>query len=742
MAQDRGMLGKLSQRTAAWIRWTAWFLAFLAVLLSLVSELVGFLWQPTALPGGIWPPLYDVALPLFTWSFALVGGLILSRHPKNVIGWICLATALVAGTNALIVRYSLVAEFNTAASLPGGLWTTWVVQWGWIPLDSLLFVFLPALFPTGRLPSRRWRVIIWLAIPAAAVTMGAAALYPVMSLWTAGPSCVWSNAIPGPCYRFHNPFPITLSISLLDVVFRLSGGLQSVTILLATLSLVARYRQGSREIRAQLKWLTLAGSVLFLSSASLFVLGTMVHLTVPAAWLIVVATIILLPFAIAFAILKHRLYDIDIVINKTLLFGGMAAFITLVYVGIVVGIGHFVGQGGKPNLALSILATALVAVAFQPVRERVQRVANRLVYGKRATPYEVLSQFSNQVAGVYSSDEVLPRMANVLADGTGAARADVWIRLGYAIAPIASWPIGDGPPPTPLSVSGQLPTSLPGVSRIVSVRHHGELLGAVSINNRPGEALTPVEEKLLADLAAQAGLVLRNVRLTAELQARLTEICRQAGELRASRQRIVATQEAERRRREGNIQEGAQQNLVALTVKLRLAANQPKRDPERARASVNALKDESDQALRTLRALARGIYPPLLREQGLTMAVRAAAERMPLPAAVAADHLHRYPPEIEAAVYFVCLEALQNVTKHAQASRVQISIRSVANELSFEVSDDGAGFDVAKDARGSGLRNMIDRIEGMGGRLVIRSEANHGTTVEGTVPIGAMEAVS
>jgi len=157
---------------------------------------------------------------------------------------------------------------------------------------------------------------------------------------------------------------------------------------------------------------------------------------------------------------------------------------------------------------------------------------------------------------------------------------------------------------------------------------------------------------------------------------------------------------------------------------------------------VKALKDESDQALRTLRALARGIYPPLLREQGLAMAVRAEAEKMPLPATVAADHLHRYPPEIEAAVYFVCLEALQNVTKHAQASRVQISIRSVAHELSFEVSDDGAGFDVAKDARGSGLRNMIDRIEGMGGRLVIRSEANHGTTVEGTVPIGVMEAVS
>jgi signal transduction histidine kinase len=715
-------------------------LAGLAVSGSLVGELVGFLWQPTVLPSGIWPPIYDIALPLFTGSFALVGGLIVSRQFRNVIGWLCLAIALVASTYAVIVRYSLVAEFNPAASLPGGLWTTWAVQWGWIPLDSLLFVFLPALFPTGRLPSRRWRVIVWLAIPAAGVTMLAAALYPVMSLWTAGPSCVWSTAIPGPCYRFNNPFPLTLSTSLLDVLFRLSGGLQSVTILLATLSLVARYRQGSREIRAQLKWLTSAGAALFLSSASLFVLGTMLNLTVPAAWLGAIGTIIFLPFAIALAILKYRLYDIDVVINKTLLFGAMAAFITLVYVAIVVGIGHLVGQGSKPNLGLSILATALVAVAFEPVRERVQRVANRLVYGKRASPYEVLSQFSQRVADVYSSEDVLPQMARVVGEGTGASRADVWIQLGDAIAPAASWPMGDGPPPPPVEITGQLPTSVPGVSRIVPVRHQSELLGAVSINKRPGEALTPVEEKLLADLAAQAGLVLRNVHLTTELQTRLTEISRQAVELRASRQRIVAAQDAERRRLERNIHDGAQQNLVALTVKLRLAINLAKRDPERARDSVKALEDESDQALATLRALASGIYPPLLREQGLVAAVRAEAEKMAVPTNVAADDVDRYPPDVEAAVYFVCLEALQNVTKHAKASQVQITLRSRTMDLSFDITDDGTGFDVTKDGKGSGLRNMSDRIDAMGGRLEIRS-APEGTTVSGMVPMRAMEPV-
>jgi signal transduction histidine kinase len=368
-------------------------------------------------------------------------------------------------------------------------------------------------------------------------------------------------------------------------------------------------------------------------------------------------------------------------------------------------------------------------------------VANRLVYGKRATPYEVLSQFSQRVADVYSSEDILPRMAGALGEGTGASRADVWIRLDEAIAPAASWPLGDGPPPAPVDIAGELPTSVPGVSRIVPVRHQGELLGAVSINKRPGEVLTPVEETLLTDLAAQAGLVLRNVRLTAELQARLTEISRQAVELRASRQRIVATQDAERRRLERNIHDGVQQNLVALTVKLRLATTLAKRDPQRARVSVQALEAETDQALETLRALARGIYPPLLREQGLATAVRAEAEKVPLAATVNADGLERYPPEVEAAVYFVCLEALQNVTKHARASRVAINLRSLAHELSFEVTDNGAGFEAAKDARGSGLRNMIDRIEGIGGRLEIRSAAHQGTTVTGTLPIGAMEAV-
>src|SRR5712691_5677286 len=542
----------------------------------------------------------QAAIPrLLTGSlYGIVGALILVRRPGNRIGWLFCAVGLLWPLESFAEQYAHFGLLTAPGSLPGAATMAWLQSWLlWLFWPGTV-VYLLLLFPTGAPPSRRWWPVAW-----------AAALFAVTMVLTSLVSpgrfndVMRSNGVVSYWFPATNP----MGLQPLGDLLRIPGTLARMgtygLILVAAFAAIRRFRRSTSVERQQLKWLAYAGAVIFAGVVVLITSRQQVGQVTTALDIILVGTLIGIPAAAGIAILKYHLYDIDIVINKTLLFGAMAAFITLVYVAIVVGIGHLVGQGGNPNLGLSILATALVAVAFQPVRERVQRVANRLVYGKRATPYEVLSQFSGRVAGVYSSEEVLPRMANVLADGTGAARADVWIRLRDAIAPAASWPIGDGPPPAPIDISRQLPASVPGITRIVPVRHQGELLGAVSINKRPGELLTPVEEKLLADLAAQAGLVLRNVRLTAELQARLAEISRQAVELRASRQRIVATQDAERRRLERNIHDGAQQNLVALTVKLRLAANLAKRDPERARESVKALEDESDQALRTLRAL-------------------------------------------------------------------------------------------------------------------------------------------
>src|SRR5258708_36836563 len=291
-----------------------------------------------------------------------------------------------------------------------------------------------------------------------------------------------------------------------------------------------------------------------------------------------------------------------------------------------VGMGSGIGSGGKPNLALSIIATAVVAVGSQPVRERLQRLANRLIYGKRATPYEVLSEFSERVAETYGGEEVLPRMARVLQEGTGAESATVWLRGAGRLAPAATHPesIGGYEPRT--RTDGALPDTQ-GASRAVAVRHRDELLGALTVTKRHGEALTPIEEKLLGDLAHQAGLVLKNFGLTADLQARLQE-------LRASRQRLVAAQDEERRRLERNLHDGAQQNLVALKVKLGLVEMMTAKDPRKAKEMLSVLKADADEALETLRDLARGIYPPLLAAQWLTSALRSQALKATLPVTV------------------------------------------------------------------------------------------------------------
>jgi len=442
--------------------------------------------------------------------------------------------------------------------------------------------------------------------------------------------------------------------------------------------------------------------------------------------------LVLVPVAAAIAVLKYRLYDIDVVISRTLVYGALAAFITAVYVGIVVGIGTLIGSGGQPNLALSIVATAVVAVAFQPVRERLQKVANRLVYGKRATPYEVLSQFSERVAESYAASDVLPRMARVLAEGTGAAHAAVWLRSGSMLRQAALWPKGSEPAEPSRMVGDSLPQMV-GTDRAVEVRHQGELLGALTVNKRQGESLTPVEEKLLDDLASQAGLVLKNVGLTDELLLRLEE-------LRASRQRLVAAQDEERRRLERNLHDGAQQNLVALKVKLGLAEMFVDKDPARAKATLAELKADTDEALETLRDLARGIYPPLLADKGLYAALESQARKATIPVEVQADGIDRYPQDVEAAVYFCCLEALQNVQKYAKATRAIVHLAERDGDLIFEVEDDGKGFDPATAKRGSGMTNMADRLDALGGGVEVDSALGRGTQLRGHVPVlvGAM----
>jgi signal transduction histidine kinase len=437
-----------------------------------------------------------------------------------------------------------------------------------------------------------------------------------------------------------------------------------------------------------------------------------------------------IPVASGFAILKYRLYDLDIVVKKTVVFGLLAAFITAIYVLVAIGIPTLVvGAGADVGFNLiQFAAIAAVAMLINPLRNRARQLADRLVYGKRATPYEVLSEFSDRMGETYSTDDVLPRMAQLVASGTGATSVEVWLRVGGELRLEAAWPAVEGKTgPKPMA-GAELPAFEGRES--FPVRHQGDVLGALAVRMPASDPLTEPQRKLIEGLAAQAGLVLRNVALTADLRARLQE-------LQASRQRLVAAQDEERRRLERNIHDGAQQQLVAIGVKLGLADSLVDADPAKAHALIEQIRAENTEALDDLRDLARGIYPPLLAEQGLTAALESQARKSPVPVRVEANGTGRYRQEIEAAVYFSVLEALQNVAKYARATDVVVHLESDGGELRFAVQDDGVGFDPVTTSRGSGLQNMVDRVATLGGSIEVESSPGGGTSVRGRIPAEA-----
>jgi len=664
--------------------------------------------------------LFTIGTVLVVFAFGVPGALIVSRQPRNTIGWLLIAIPFMAVFALIAGDYAYEALVRRPGMLPAGRYAAWIDRWAIVPTFSL-FIPLFLLFPDGKVPSSRWRPALWLAVGAPAVTTIAFALTP--GRMTGAFADLTKVTVV-------NPFGLGALKGHGDPT-GIAGAATLVAAFLAGASLFFRFRNRHGDERQQVKWLAFVGIACL---GELLLLGPVSSLGDTAGNTMFLALFFTLslgiPAACAIAILKYHLYDLDVVVNKTLVFGALAAFITAVYVAIVVGIGHAVGQGNRPNVGLSILATAVVAVAFQPFKDRVQHLANRLVYGKRATPYEVLSEFSERMSDMYATEDLLPRMARILAEGTGASRADVWLKAENELRATAFWP-ADSKPHSPIGIQdAELPT-IEGADRALPVSHRGELLGALSVTKARGDPLRPAEEKLMEDLASGAGLVLRNVRLTAELLARLDE-------LKASRQRIVAAQDEERRRLERNLHDGAQQQLVALQVRLSLAERQAE-DDCRVRDSLGALKQEAGEALENLRDLARGIYPPLLADQGLGAALRAQARKAAIPVVIEANHLPRYSQETEAAVFFCVLEALQNVAKYAGAHRATVRLHEDAGFLAFEITDDGRGFDTSTTSYGTGLQGMADRLAAQSGTLEVRSRPGEGTTVIGRMATTTLE---
>ena len=303
----------------------------------------------------------------------------------------------------------------------------------------------------------------------------------------------------------------------------------------------------------------------------------------------------------------------------------------------------------------------------------------------------------------------------------------MWLAVDRELRDVAAWPNDvAGRPPMPLP-NGSVP-QIDGMDRVYPVEQAGELLGALAVRKPSSDPVSHADEKLIADLASQAGLVLRNVRLTEALKARLDD-------LKAAQKRLVSAQDAERRRLERNIHDGAQQQLVALAVKLKLADALIERDAQKARELVGQLQGETHAALEDLRDLARGIYPPLLADKGLPAALEAQARKSGLPIEVRADGIGRYPQDIEAAVYFSCLEAMQNIAKYASASSAWVALSERDHALTFAVTDDGRGFDPVATSAGTGLQGIADRVGALDGEVAVTSVPGGGTTIEGRLPV-------
>jgi signal transduction histidine kinase len=637
-------------------------------------------------------------------GMGVVGALISSRDRTNRIGllllWVSVTTAI-AFTTWEASTY--LADRTSTSSLG---WLAWPGNTLWVVAIFPLLILLPVIFPDGHLPSPRWRFHVWAGTALCALAVAA--------IGFAARSFELSDAPGGPV-RVRNPLhvswlePITV---VEDVGWFAVLGLFFV----AAASMVMRFRRSRGVERQQLKWFAFSALILVVYFVATAVLETLGVDPGFVSDLLSGLAFLGIPVAVGIAILQFRLWDLDVVVRKAVVAGMLVVLAVLVYAGAVALVGRVAVDRESPAMLFAIALG--LGVAFRPVMRVARHLSDRIVYGRRATPYEVLTEFSERVGTSYATEDVLPRMAQVLAEGTGAEITRIWLSVGSGFRPEASWP-RDAPGASAIrSVDEML--NLPGET-VTEVRDKGELLGALSVRMPASDPMSPSKEKLVRDLAAQAGLLLRNVRLVEDL--------------RASRQRLVAAQDEERRRLERNIHDGAQQQLVSLAVKARLARQLTERDPEKAAELLAQIESETQVTLEDLRDLARGIYPPLLADRGLVAALEAQSRKTPMAVSVEADGVGRYPVEIEATVYFCALEALQNVTKYADADRATVRLSQANGNLSFAVIDHGRGFDPSSVPSGSGLQGMADRLAAVGGSLDVGSAPGRGTTIAGTVPV-------
>ena len=666
--------------------------------------------------GGLNPVVSVIVLLLLLWIG--IGVLIVSRQPGNWAGWLFIITGApfpFLSLGQALVIYELKANPGSVPLV--GLWAI-LGEYALYPIALLPLLFL--LYPDGHAPSLRWR---W----ATRGLVGGTALAVLGFAVRPGPYNNWR----GDGILYENPLGIDALSGVSPTVIMIGTIVALVSAMSTVIAVRQRFKRSTGEDHQRMRVLAFVASIAGAFFVLQWVIGFAAELLLDGdgseaetpifgifLGLTALTLVVGVPIAYFVAIFRYRLYDLDLVIKKTVQYAVLVvAFVGLGVLLIAAVPSLLFGIGGDVDTAYVLVLSAILTGSFLWIRPRATRLANRLVYGKRATPYEVLSEFSERVGETYSTGDVLPRMAQLVAEATGAGRADVWVRLGTSLRAEASAPEGASPPPPRTVLDEAVPVQ--DGEHLVEVRHQGDLLGAITLEPAPDDPMDQAKEALVQDLASQAGLVLRNVRLIEEL--------------RASRQRLVAAQDEERRKLERNIHDGVQQQLVALTVQLRLAEQLTERAPEKVSEMLAGLQGQTNAALEDLRDLARGIYPPLLADKGLAKALEAQARKAAVATTVASDGLGRYPQDVESAVYFSCLEALNNVAKYAEATHATIELAERNGSLEFTVTDDGRGFDTASTSYGTGLQGIADRLDAIGGTVRVESAPGAGTSLTGSI---------
>ncbi len=580
-------------------------------------------------------------------------------------------------------------------SLPGGALSLWAAGWLWeVQIGILVVVIL--LFPDGRLMSRRWRVVLGAAVlsVAADVVKVATAPGPLFHTGSVGFRAV------------DNPLGVRAASGFLGALSAIGLPIFLGSLVASLVALVLRFRRSRGEQRLQMKWFTYAGALLVVelvtelaghSSGSLFLAPVAVGL---------------LSGAIALAILKYRLYDIDLIINRTLVYAMLSLGVAALYVAVAAGLASVLQR--RVELKVSLVAAAVVAVVFAPLRQRLQRGVDRLMYGRRDDPYGVISTLGRRLEETPVPEAVLPGVVATVADA---------LRLPYVAVELGQ---GDD---TRVTAHGRLT----GQAIRLPLAYQGQPIGQLVVGHRSGEeGLSPSDRHLLEDLARQTGAAAYAVRLTTDLQR--------------SRERLVVEREEERRRLRRDIHDGLGPTMAAVSMKADTVRNLVRSDPDSAQEVLAELKDQARGAIADIRRLVYDLRPPALDELGLVSALREQAAQftsstggqgqlgaVDLTVTIdAPDELRSLPAAVEVAAYRIVTEALTNVARHASARRCVVRL-SLNGALELEVADDGTGL-ASGHRRGVGLASMLERAAELGGTCQVRSTPG-GTQVWARLPI-------